>query len=140
MHDLRSALQFIILTMIARLLVYFIVRFIESLKPRNAHFIIAPSFDSTQKPLSDPESLVFGTGMVESVEAKKGSKKVLPVRMLVKFVWVNLGYYGVVVTARVREKLRKTKAQLSLKLMSEIIGLITAIVSLVIMILNYFLK
>lgn len=140
MHDLRSALRFIILTIIARLLAYFIVRFIESLKPRNVHFIIAPSIEPARESLDDPNRWVPSTGMTESVEETQGTKRVLPVGTWIKLVRVNFVYYVVVLTAQVRNRFRKTKAKLSLKLVSEIIGLITAIVSLLLVILSYFLK
>lgn len=129
MQDLRSALQFTIITIISRLLVYFIVRLIEAVKPRSAHFIISSQTEpahSLRKPFPQ--------------RTHRYRKYCINRGRLVKNFLVTLHCYVILVLNRIHQSYRWVKQQVSLKLLTEVVGLITALISLLVVILNYYLN
>jgi hypothetical protein len=139
MPQLKEALQFVFLSVIARLFGYIIVRVIELFQPRSIHFVIAPTVEEEDSlPVKKVPSAVERRKAIRK-QPGQGENKVFHARQWVRVI--KLKVIALLVAAGNRlSRAQKTKGgKIPIKLITEIVGLVTAVVSLVILLLDYFL-
>jgi hypothetical protein len=139
MLDLRSAGQLIGLILVARVLAYGIVRLIETLKPRSVHFIVTAALDR------EPETMVRENkpeGIVppEEVGHCQHPDYAVIYKLIRKIVRYRQYWYCCCFGHFQLLRRHKMQTRLPFKLITEIIGLVTAGISLVILVLEYCFK
>jgi hypothetical protein len=138
MLDLRSAAQLVGVILVARVFSYLLVRLIEGLRPRPVHFIVAAPILRDDQPWSGPEDAPL------EAEAGPTPSENVPDVNLVGLI-VNAARYQLAplrffIVNSLHPRRRKFKKRFSLKLITEIIGLLTAGISLVALVLECFFK
>jgi hypothetical protein len=136
MLDLQSAVQFVGLMLVARVLAYLIVRLIEKIKPRPVHFIIAAAIERNSE--SQPVHKETEIEATERLRLNNSRKYPESGRQFLKVVRRNLNYYRFYLVNIVCSRRHKGNKRLSPKLITEIIGLLAACISLVALILERF--
>jgi hypothetical protein len=119
MLDLRSAGQLVGLLLLARVLAYGFVRLIEFFKPRPVHFIITALMDRKLEALSN--------------------EKVAPLGVEHRQRWKLNDYCYYLIWAALSRNC-KIKPRPSLKLITEMLGLLTAGISLTVLIVECFFR
>jgi hypothetical protein len=115
MLDLRSAGQLVGVLLVARVLAYGIVRLIETVKPRPVHFIITAAVE--REPKFPPDSTATAAGTSQSKS-----------------------HYYLITMINVRRRGQKPERRFLPKLLTEIIRLLAAGLSLIELILKSFFK
>jgi hypothetical protein len=138
MLDLQSAVQFVGLMLVARVLAYLIVRLIEKIKPRPVHFIIAAAIKrSSESQPAQKETEIEATKRLRLNNSRKYPELG---KQFLKIVWRNFYYYRLNFINRVRLRRHDVNKRFSLKLLTEVTGLLTAGISLVALVLDRLLK
>jgi hypothetical protein len=133
MTQLKDALQFVFLTLIARLIGYVIVRTIELFKPRSIHFIIAPASRNKTPPDMDQ----FKPGRKHFA---KQTEKAFYLREWGRMLKFKVASWFIAARKRCHSRCGPKRRKLTVKLITEIVGLLTALASLTILLLDYFLR
>lgn len=138
MLDLQSAVQFVGLMLVARVLAYLIVRLIEKIKPRPVHFIVAAAIERSSE--SQPAQKETEIEATERLRLNNSRKYPELGKQFFKIGWRNFYYYRFNFINKVRSRRRDVNKRFSLKLLTEIIGLLTAGISLAALVLERLFK
>jgi hypothetical protein len=140
MTQLKDALQFVLLTLIARLIGYGIVRTIELFRPRSIHFIIAPETvpDHPESRNKTPPFMDrFKPGRKYSARQRKNAFYLREWGRMLKH---KVATWFIAAGKRCGSRYGTKRGKVPVKLVTEIVGLLTALTSLAILLLDYFLK
>ncbi|MGD8399851.1 MAG: hypothetical protein PVH64_02780 [Bacillota bacterium] len=136
MLDLRSAGQLVGVLLVARVLAYGIVRLIETVKPRPVHFIITAAVEREPKFPPDSTATAAGTSQSKNPPGSKLEKRVRKSRR-----WsIRKYHYYLINMINVRRRGQKPERRFLPKLLTEIIRLLAAGLSLIELILKSFFK
>lgn len=138
MLDWRSAGQFVGLMLVVRVLAYWFVRLIEKIKPRPVHFIITAAIEPSFVARLAQKKIEIATR--ERLSQNKRHKYSELGKQFLKMVRRNFYYYRFNFINLVRSRRRAAGKRFSLKLMTEIVGLLTAGISLVTLVLERIFK
>jgi hypothetical protein len=140
MTQLKDALQFVCLALIARLIGYLFVRIIEFFKPRSIHFIIAPETAPDNQGSRHKTPPFMDQFKPKRKHSAKQGKNAFYLREWGRMLKLRISIVLFAAESRFRNRYGRKRSKISVKLVTEIVGLLTAVVSLAIMLFDYFLK
>jgi hypothetical protein len=138
MLDLRSAGQFVGLMLAARIAAYLIVRLIEKIKPRPVHFIITGAIEQNGASLSNQSKMAIEAN--ERLPLNRLRQYPELGERVLKIVRRKINYYCFYLGKIVHPRRHETNRRLLLELITKIVGLLAACISLVALVLESFFK